>query len=98
MRPANGRFGQRVCWREFIVGQATVDPANLEESLMKRHRKLLSGLLAGAALQMLAVNVQASSIANAELSATGAAITLDQGPVVSDVLSTPTTTNGVATT
>jgi hypothetical protein len=65
---------------------------------MKRHRKLLSGLLAGAALQMLAVNVQASSIANAELSATGAAITLDQGPVVSDVLSTPTTTNGVATT
>ncbi|HEX4413272.1 MAG TPA: PEP-CTERM sorting domain-containing protein [Lacipirellulaceae bacterium] len=39
-------------------------------------------------------NAQASTIAQAELSASGAPLTLDQGPVVSAVLSKPTTTGG----
>jgi hypothetical protein len=65
---------------------------------MRCNLKFLAGLLAGAALQMLALNAQASSIANAQLTAPGTAITLDQGPVVSDVLSTPGLLNGVTTT
>jgi hypothetical protein len=65
---------------------------------MRRNRMLFAGIFAWAALQVLAFDVQASSIASAELSASGTPITLDQNPIVSAVLSTPTTTNGVPTT
>src|SRR5450755_1385675 len=65
---------------------------------MKCNRMLFAGLLAGAALQALACNVQASTIAQVELTASGTLATLDQNPIVSAVLSTPTTTNGVTTT
>jgi hypothetical protein len=65
---------------------------------MRRHQTLLAGIFAMVALQMLAFDAQASSIAQVELTASGTLATLDQNPVVSDVLSTPTTTNGVTTT
>ncbi len=60
-------------------------------------------LLAAAALVSAAVGfgagvAKASTIAAAQLTASGTAVTLDQSPVVSAVLSTPSTTNGVTTT
>src|SRR5271169_6793345 len=65
---------------------------------MRLQQKLFAGILAWAVLQMLAFDVQASTIAQVELTASGTLATLDQNPIVSAVLSTPTTTNGVTTT
>ncbi len=47
---------------------------------------------------VLVGRIQASTIAQVELTASGTSAVLDQNPVVSAVLSTPTTTNGVTTT
>jgi hypothetical protein len=65
---------------------------------MRLHRKLFAGILTWVVLQMHALDVQASTIAQVELTASGTLATLDQNPVVSAVLSTPSTTNGVTTT
>lgn len=59
---------------------------------------LILAAAAFAAIVSLVGKVQASSIAAVELTASGTLATLDQNPVVSAVLSTPSTTNGVTTT
>ncbi len=66
-------------------------------ALSSNRRLMIAGLVLGAAC-VGSTNAKASSIAAAQLTASGTAITLDQNPVVSAVLSVPGTFNGVATT
>jgi PEP-CTERM motif len=61
---------------------------------MTKARMFICSVVATTAVCLLGTNVLASSVATAELSASGAAITLDQNPVVSAVLSHPGPTNG----
>jgi hypothetical protein len=61
---------------------------------MTKARMFICSVVATTAFCLLSTNVRASSVATAELSASGAAITLDQNPVVSAVLSKPGPTNG----
>jgi PEP-CTERM motif len=66
--------------------------------LMSKIRILVAGALVTTAVCQISSSARASSIAQVELTASGTLVTLDQNPVVSAVLSTPTTTNGVTTT
>jgi hypothetical protein len=73
------------------------------DSFVSRHPSVNKRILVVAAMVTAVIGVgasaiQASTIVTAEETASGTAVTLDQNPVVSAVLSTPTTTNGVATT
>ena len=58
----------------------------------------VSSALVTTVVLLLNSTAQANSIAQVQLTASGTLATLDQNPVVSAVLSTPTTTNGVTTT
>lgn len=71
----------------------------ITSGLLRRsqHGTIVSGLML-AVVCIASGSAQASTIAQAELSASAAALTLDAGPVVSAVLSTPGTNNGVTTT
>jgi len=65
---------------------------------MSRFHIFVPGALVTTVVLLLNSTAEASSIAQVQLTASGTLATLDQNPVVSAVLSTPTTTNGVTTT
>jgi hypothetical protein len=73
-------------------------PVSMASQLTLRSRRLLAAAVLVAAAVCLGPGVaRAGTVAQAELTATGTAVTLDN-PVVSAVLSTPSITNGVTTT
>jgi hypothetical protein len=65
---------------------------------MSKVQTFFVGTLASTLICLTSSSVFASSIAQVEMTASGTPATLDQNPVVSAVLSTPSTTNGVTTT